>query len=297
MRALKQVKDGKMAKINWFPGHMAKARRQISEIIPKIDVVIEVLDARIPHSSMNPILTKVRRDKPVLRLLSKADLADPEVTQKWTEYLAQEKNIRVVPMVMSNKKQLAKVPDYCRQLAPSRGGLGKPVRSVVVGIPNVGKSTLINGLAGKKIARVGDEPAVTRNQQRIQIAQDFTLMDTPGIMLPSPEDELGGYRLAASGAIRDTAVEYEDIALFAVDYLAQRYPEALMHRYKLDEIPATAMECMELIARKRACVRGKEVDWHKVSEIVLKDLRSGALGGISLEEPDRQILYRDLLED
>lgn len=286
-----------MAKINWFPGHMAKARRQISEIIPKIDVVIEVLDARIPHSSMNPILTKVRRDKPVLRLLSKADLADPEITQQWTEFLAQEKNIRVVPIVMSNKKQLAKIPDYCRQLAPHRGGLAKPVRSVVVGIPNVGKSTLINGLAGRKIARVGDEPAVTRNQQRIQIAQDFTLMDTPGIMWPSPEDELGGYRLAASGAIRDTAVEYEDIALFAVDYLAQRYPDALQQRYKLDEIPNTSMECMELIARKRACVRGKEVDWHKVSEIVLKDLRSGALGGVSLEEPDRQILYRDLLED
>jgi ribosome biogenesis GTPase A len=286
-----------MAKINWFPGHMAKARRQISEIIPKIDVVIEVLDARIPHSSMNPILTKVRRDKPVLRLLSKADLADPIVTAKWTEFLAQEKNIKVVPIVMSNKKQLSKIPDYCRQLAPHRGGLAKPVRSVVVGIPNVGKSTLINGLAGKKIARVGDEPAVTRNQQKIQIAQDFTLMDTPGIMWPSPESELGGYRLAASGAIRDTAVEYEDIALFAVDYLAQRYPESLQERYKLENIPDTAMSCMELIARKRACIRGREVDWHKVSEIVLKDLRSGALGHISLEEPDRETFYRDLLED
>lgn len=286
-----------MAKINWFPGHMAKARRQISEIIPKIDVVIEVLDARIPHSSMNPILTKVRRDKPVLRLLSKSDLADPSITEKWTQFLAQEKDIIVVPVVMSNKKHLAKIPDYCRKLAPHRGGLGKPVRAVVVGIPNVGKSTLINGLAGKKIARVGDEPAVTRNQQKIQIAQDFTLMDTPGIMWPSPESEIGGYRLAASGAIRDTAVEYEDIALFAVDYLAQRYPEALIQRYKLESVPETSMECMEMIARKRACVRGPEVDWHKVSEIVLKDLRSGALGAISLEEPDNEIPYRDLLAD
>ena len=286
-----------MAKINWFPGHMAKARRQISEIIPKIDVVIEVLDARIPYSSMNPILTKVRRDKPVLRLLSKADLADPAVTDKWQHHLEQEKNIIVVPMVMSDKKQLAAIPGYCRQLAPHRGGLAKPVRSVVVGIPNVGKSTLINGLAGKKIARVGDEPAVTRNQQRIQITQDFTLMDTPGIMWPSPESELGGYRLAASGAIRDTAVEYEDIALFAVDYLAQRYPESLLQRYKLKDIPDTSMECMEAIARQRACVRGRDVDWHKVSEIVLKDLRSGALGRISLEEPDQEIPYRDLLEE
>lgn len=286
-----------MAKINWFPGHMAKARRQITEIIPKIDVVIEVLDARIPHSSMNPILTKVRRDKPVLRLLSKSDLADPEITAKWQSFLSQEKGIQVVPIVMSDKKQLAKIPDYCRNLAPHRGGIGKPVRSVVVGIPNVGKSTLINGLAGRKIARVGDEPAVTRNQQRIQIADDFTLMDTPGIMWPSPESEIGGYRLAASGAIRDTAVEYEDIALFAVDYLAQRYPDSLLQRYKLGSVPDTAMDCMEAIARKRACVRGREVDWHRVSEVVLKDFRSGALGRISLEEPDNQVPYRDLLED
>ena len=275
---------------------MAKARRQISEIIPKVDVVIEVLDARIPHSSMNPVLTKVRRDKPVLRLLSKADLADPEITEKWVDFLSQDKGFKVIPVVMSDRKQLAKIPDYCRNLAPHRGGLAKPVRSVVVGIPNVGKSTLINGLAGRKIARVGDEPAVTRNQQRIQVADDFTLMDTPGIMWPSPESELGGYRLAASGAIRDTAVEYEDIALFAVDYLAQRYPEALIRRYKLESVPDTSMKCMELIARKRACIRGQEVDWHKVSEIVLKDLRSGALGRISLEEYDREIPYRDLLE-
>lgn len=203
----------------------------------------------------------------------------------------------VVAMVMSDRKQLAKIPDFCRQMAPHRGGIAKPVRSMVVGIPNVGKSTLINGLAGKKVARVGDEPAVTRNQQRIQISNDFTLMDTPGIMWPSPESELGGYRLAASGAIRDTAVEYEDIALFAVDYLIQRYPEALIARYKLASVPDTAMACMEAIARSRACVRGREVDWHKVSEVVLKDLRSGALGQISLEEPDQEFIYRDLLDE
>lgn len=285
-----------MAKINWFPGHMAKAKRQISEIIPKIDVVIEVLDARIPLSSMNPILTKVRRDKPVLRLLSKADLADPAVTEAWQRFYEKEKNITVLPIVMQDKKQLARIPNICRKLAPFRGGIGKPVRSVVVGIPNVGKSTLINGLAGKKVARVGDEPAVTRAQQRIQIANDFTLMDTPGIMWPSPDSELGGYRLAASGAIRDTAVEYEDIALFAIDYLAQRYPEALQARYKLKTIAETAMECMEDIARHRACVKGGSVDWHKVSEIVLKDLRNGSLGRISLEEPENEILYRDLLD-
>lgn len=283
-----------MAKINWFPGHMAKARRQISEIIPKIDVVIEVLDARLPRSSMNPVLSEVRGDKPVVRLLSKADLADPDITQAWQRFYSEEHNIAVMPLVMTDKRQLNKVPNLCRKLAPNRGGIGKPVRAVVVGIPNVGKSTLINGLVGRRIAKVGDEPAVTRRQQRIQIADDFTLMDTPGIMWPSPDSEVGGYRLAASGAIRDTAVEYEDIALFAVDYLMQRYPERLQSRYKLSELPDGAMDCMAEIARKRACVRGREVDWHRVSEIVLKELRSGVLGRVSFEEPDRDVPYREL---
>lgn len=283
-----------MAKINWFPGHMAKARRQIGELMPKIDVVIEILDARLPKSSMNPVLSQVRGDKPVVRLLSKADLADPDITDAWRAYFSREQNLAVLPLDMNDRRQLNRVPDLCRKLAPHRGGMGKPVRAVVVGIPNVGKSTLINGLAGRRIARVGDEPAVTRRQQRIQIADDFTLMDTPGIMWPSPDSEVGGYRLAASGAVRDTAVEYEDIALFAVDYLMQRYPERLIERYKLASIADGAMDCMADIARKRACVRGREVDWHRVSEIVLKELRGGMLGRISLEEPDNEIPYREL---
>lgn len=283
-----------MAKINWFPGHMNKARRQIKEIMPAIDVVIEVLDARLPKSSMNPVIAKARGDKPVVRLLSKDDLADPDVTEAWRRYYSDDVNMTVLPIVMNDRRQLARIPDLCRKLAPYRGGIGKPVRAVVVGIPNVGKSTLINGLVGRRIAKVGDEPAVTRRQQRIQIADDFTLMDTPGIMWPSPESEVGGYRLAASGAIRDTAVEYEDIALFAVDYLMQRYPERLIERYKLTSIPDGAMECMEDIARKRACIKGRDVDWHKVSEIILKEMRSGVLGRISLEEPDRDVPYREL---
>lgn len=283
-----------MAKINWFPGHMNKARRQIKEIMPAIDVVIEVLDARLPKSSMNPVIAKARGDKPVVRLLSKDDLADPDVTEAWRRYYSDDVNMTVLPIVMTDRRQLARIPDLCRKLAPYRGGIGKPVRAVVVGIPNVGKSTLINGLVGRRIAKVGDEPAVTRRQQRIQVADDFTLMDTPGIMWPSPDSEVGGYRLAASGAIRDTAVEYEDIALFAVDYLMQRYPERLIERYKLASIPDGAMECMEAIARKRACIKGREVDWHKVSEIILKEMRSGVLGRISLEEPDREVPYREL---
>lgn len=285
-----------MAKINWFPGHMAKARRQIGELMPKIDVVIEILDARLPQSSMNPILGQVRGDKPVVRLLSKVDLADPDITEAWRRHFSEEHNISVLPLEITDRRQISRVPDLCRKLAPYRGGVGKPVRALVMGIPNVGKSTLLNGLAGRRIAKVGDEPAVTRRQQRIQIADDFTLMDTPGVMWPSPDSEVGGYRLAASGAIRDTAVEYEDIALFAVDYLMQRYPERLQERYKLKELPETAMDCMAAIARQRACAPGGHVDWHRVSEIVLKELRGGVLGRISLEEPGREVPYRDLEE-
>ena len=286
-----------MAKINWFPGHMAKARHQIGELMPKIDVVIEILDARLPQSSMNPILSQVRGDKPVVRLLSKNDLADPDITEAWRAHFSAEHNISVLPLEITDRRQIKRVPDLCRKLAPFRGGVGKPVRALVMGIPNVGKSTLLNGLAGRRIAKVGDEPAVTRRQQRIQIADDFTLMDTPGIMWPSPDSEVGGYRLAASGAVRDTAVEYEDIALFAVDYLMQRYPERLQERYKLKDIPDGAMDCMAAIARQRACAPGGNVDWHRVSEIVLKELRGGILGRISLEEPGREIPYRELEQD
>lgn len=283
--------------IHWYPGHMHKAQREIREIIHKIDVVIEVLDARLPDSSTNPLLEEIRDGKPCLKVLSKSDLADPEVTLAWQKALEQMAGVKTLAITTQQPGIAKQIPDRVKSMVPHRGVPGKPVRSMIMGIPNVGKSTLINTLLGRKIAKVGNEPAVTKRQQKILVDTDFQLMDTPGIMSPSPKSELAGYRLAASGAIRDTAMEYEDVALFAVDYLMQRYPDVLKTRYQLDSMPDTAYQCMELIAPQRGCVRKGGIDLHRLSEIVLQDLRQGTLGRISLEEPGITYPYRDLLID
>lgn len=211
--------------IHWFPGHMNKARREIKETMPKIDLVIEVLDARLPDSSTNPMLEELRGDKPCLKILSKSDLADPEITEKWQLSLKRDQSVDTLAITTENISIAKKIPALGKRLVPHRGKLGKPVRAMIMGIPNVGKSTLINTLTGRKIASVGNEPAITKRQQKIMLDDEFQLMDTPGIMSPSPKSELAGYRLAASGAIRDTAMEYEDVAMFAADYMLQRYPE------------------------------------------------------------------------
>ncbi len=283
--------------IHWFPGHMNKARRQIKEVMPKIDVMIEVLDARLPLSSTNQLLAELREDKPVLKVLSKSDLADPEVTRQWQSYLNEQLNTDTLA-IRTDQPHLGKtIPARCKKLAPTRGSFEKPVRAMICGIPNVGKSTLINLLAGRKMANVGNEPAVTKRQQKVLIEEGFELMDTPGIMNPSPKDELSGYRLAASGAIRDTAMEYEDVAMFAADYLLQRYPEKLSERFKVTELPETSYDFLEVVARKRGCLKKGGFDLHRVSEIFLNELRDGKLGLISLEQPDREYPYRDLEAD
>ena len=281
--------------IHWYPGHMHKAQRQIREITHKVDVFIEVLDARLPDSSTNPLLEEIRDGKPCLKVLSKSDLADPEVTKAWQIALEKIEGVKTLAITTDQPGIAKQIPDIVKRMVPHRGIPGKPVRSIIMGIPNVGKSTLINTLLGRKIAKVGNEPAVTKHQQKVLIDPGFQLMDTPGIMSPSPKSELAGYRLAASGAIRDTAMEYEDVALFAMDYLLQRYPDLLKERFQLDTIPESAYACMELIAPKRGCVRKGGIDLHRLSEILLKDLRDGTLGRLSLEEPDIVYPYRDLL--
>jgi ribosome biogenesis GTPase A len=281
--------------IHWYPGHMHKAQREIREIIHKIDVFIEVLDARLPDSSTNPLLEEIREGKPCLKVLSKADLADPDITQAWQRALEKIEGVKTLAITTQQPGIAKQIPDIVKSMVPHRGMPGKPVRSMIMGIPNVGKSTLINTLLGRKIAKVGNEPAVTKRQQKILIDPGFQLMDTPGIMSPSPKSELAGYRLAASGAIRDTAMEYEDVALFAMDYLLQRYPLLLKERFQLDTLPDTAYQCMEKIAPKRGCVRKGGIDIHRLSEILLKDLRDGTLGRLSLEEPGIVYPYRDLL--
>ncbi len=273
--------------IQWFPGHMHKARKEIEEVIPQIDVIIEVLDARIPFSSENPLISSIRGDKPCVKVLNKRDLADPELTQLWVDHFEKENGIKAMAITTSVPQEVHKIMDLCRKLAPHREAMGKNIRTMIMGIPNVGKSTIINTLAGRTIAQTGNQPAVTRRQQRINLQNGIVLSDTPGILWPKVENPHSGFRLAATGAVKDTAMEYEEVAFYTVEYLAKQYPERLKERYQLDELPETEIELMEAIGSKRGCLRaGGRVDLHKASEILLHELRSGTLGQITLELPE-----------
>ena len=223
--------------LGWYPGHMHKARRQITEALPEIDVVVEVLDARLPYSSANPMLAELTRHKPVLKILSRADLADPERTREWVAFFDAQPDMRALAVTTTNARELKRIPKLCHELA-GQVRADRDVRVMVMGIPNVGKSTLINGLAGKAIARTGNEPAVTKRQQKVRIGGRVALTDTPGVLWPKIADQASAYRLAASGAIRDTAIDYVDVAVVAAAELARRYPEALRARYKLKALPA-----------------------------------------------------------
>lgn len=272
--------------INWFPGHMHKARKEIAKAMSSIDVIIEVLDARLPFSSENPLVRSLRKDKPAIKLLNKSDLADPTTTKQWQDYLQQQRNIKALAVSIEQPAQTKQIINIARKLAPGRGTPSKPVRAMILGIPNVGKSTIINTLAGRTIAKAGDEPAVTKRQQVIQLGNDFILSDTPGFLWPKIENPGSGYRLAVTGAIKNTAIEFEDVALFAADYLRNHYGDILVERFKLKELPADDIGTLEAIGRKRGCLRpGGVVDLHRASEILLHDIRAGSLGGISMETP------------
>lgn len=273
--------------IQWYPGHMHKARKEIEEVMPQVDLVIEVLDARIPYSSENPVISTLRGDKPCIKLLNKSDLADPEVTQRWIEYLEREQGVKAMAITTLQAAQVKKIPDLCRKFVPNRDKLEKDIRTMIMGIPNVGKSTIINTLAGRMIAKTGNEPAVTKVQQRINLRNGIVLSDTPGILWPKVDNEKSSYRLAITGAIKDTAMEYEDVAMFAAEYFLKAYPEAIAERYKLTELPDTDIELLEAIGRKRGALRpGGRIDLHKVSELVLHEFRSGKMGQLSLETPE-----------
>jgi len=274
------------ANIQWFPGHMHKAHKQIKEMLPQVDIIIEVVDARIPYSSENPLIGAIREKTPCIKVLNKADLADPEVTAKWIEYLEQEQGIKAIAITTSKTEQVHQITKLCESLLPNRLGQDKQIRAMIMGIPNVGKSTIINILADRIIAKTGNEPAVTKNQQRIRLPSGIMLSDTPGFLWPKIENANSGYRLAVTGAIKDTAIEYEDIAYYAAEYLIQNYLPRLQKRYEFDETPQSDHELMELIAKRRGALRaGGHFDIYKVSTILLNELRSGALGPLSMEIP------------
>lgn len=276
-----------MSTINWFPGHMHKARKDIAEIMPQVDVIIEVLDARIPYSSENPLVPALRGDTPCIKLLNKADLADPKITALWVAELERTQGIKALPVSQQNPDQIKQLLALAESLLPHRNLDARPARAMIMGVPNVGKSTLINTLAGRAIARTGNEAGVTKMQQKIKLSNGILLTDTPGFLWPKLNPPACGYRLAVTGAIKDTVFDYIDIALFAADYLLKAYPDALKERYQINELPATDADLLDAIGVRRGCMRkGGSVELQKVSALLITELRSGQLGPISFETPE-----------
>lgn len=276
--------------VQWYPGHMNKARRIIKETMSDVDLVIEVMDARIPFSSENPLVAELRQHRPCIKILNKSDLADPEITKMWLAHFDKEQGVKAQALSVLDKAKTKNIPGLCRKLLPERGSAVKSIRVMIMGIPNVGKSTLINTLAGKTLAKVGDEPAVTKvvssSQQRIILEGGIALSDTPGILWPKIENENSSYRLAVTGAIKNTAIDFEDIALFAADYLIAAYGERIIARYKLKQCPDAGIQLLEAIGRKRGCLRaGGIIDLQRASEILIHEIRSGVLGRLSFETP------------
>ena len=277
--------------IQWFPGHMHLTRKAITERIKDIDVVIEVLDARLPGSSANPLLAEITGHKPTLKVLNKQDVADPERTALWVDWYNAQSDTRALPLDASDPAPTRKLIDACHLLAPNRGGMAKPMRVLICGVPNVGKSTLINTLSNKRQAKTGDEAGITKLEQRITLADDFYLWDTPGMLWPRIVVPETGYNLAASGAVGRNAYDEELVALELLRRLQKHYAPLLEARYKLG-LPAGAVaemhdeELLEAIGRKRgAMLGGGKVNLQKAAEIVMTDFRSAILGRITLETP------------
>lgn len=273
--------------INWFPGHMHKAQKEIKEILPQIDVVIEVCDARLPFSSENPMITEIRGDKPLIKILNKSDLADPVQTKVWLDYLESQQNVKAIALTTDNPAVAKTLPALIRKLAPNKDETGKQINAVIMGIPNVGKSTLLNTLVGKAKAKVGNEPAVTKGQQRIRLEEGLYLYDTPGMLWPKIVNENSGYRLAITSAVKDTAYDHDDIAFFAAEYLLKHYPQRLKERFNMDELPLTEVEFIEELGRRRSCIKsGGHVDFHKASAILINEIRDKTLGALTFETPE-----------
>jgi len=274
--------------IEWYPGHMGKAYEQISELIRKNDVIIEIIDARLPSSSSNHLLEELRGKKPCIKVMNKNDLADPGVTKAWVSAFERETGIHPLPLSAKQPREVSRLIRLCLRLAPTRGKPGRPLRAMVVGIPNVGKSTLINTLAGKCLAKVGDRPAITTCAQRIDLHNGIILSDTPGLLWPDMSDQVAAYRLATSGAIGANALDYTNVGLFAAEFMMRRYPEPLRSRYGLTHLPDSALALLEQIARRLGClVAGGGFDLHRAAEAFLRELRGGKLGRVSFEEPEQ----------
>lgn len=278
--------------IQWFPGHIARARREVTEKLKLVDIVFELVDARIPQSSSNPMLKDIIQNKPRLVLLNKADIADQTITDEWIDYYMERKQLAlavnshsrssVQAIVKSSQEILHEKFERMR----ARGRKPRAIRAMIVGIPNVGKSTLINRLAGRNIAKTGNNPGVTKAQQWIKVGKELELLDTPGILWPKFDDEKVGYKLALTGAIKDSILNLQDIALFGLQFLRKRYPDRLKERYQLEQIPEDIGDLFYQIGEKRGCLMaGGVINEEKTAEIIMKDIRSQKFGLLSMEIP------------
>ena len=287
--------------IQWFPGHMTSARKKAAETMKLTDVVIEVLDARIPEASCNPMIRELRefRQRPCLKILNKTDLADPVATRAWIDYYNALPGVKAVALSCKKPGDVARVPALCQALAPHRNDGTKQLRMMIMGIPNVGKSTMMNALLKRRVAAVGDEPAVTKSVQTLDLGGHMTITDTPGLMWPKIEHDSDGFMLAASHAIGRNAVIDEEVAEFLANLLLERYPASVAQRYGIAPERLEAMDgvgVVETVAARRGCrLKGGAPDLEKASQILLNDYRSGVLGRISLETPDtrRAMLERE----
>lgn len=280
--------------IQWFPGHMAKARREIEQNLKHVDLVIELVDARAPNASQNPMLQEIIKSKRKVMLLMKKDLADPKATDQWTEHFRSEQ-VKCLAVDVNEAKDIQNVIQTVQHVGREmmskhllQGVQSRPIRALILGIPNVGKSTLINRLANRRIAKIGDRPGITQHQQWIKIQKDFELLDTPGILWPKFDDEIVGMRLAAIGTIKDSLIALQDIAAHVLMYLQEHYPDGLYERYELtDELLNDMWEVFEHIGQKHGALQsGGQVNFDQVAEIILRDLRSGRLGRMTLETVD-----------
>lgn len=283
--------------INWYPGHMKKTRESIEKNLKLVDVVFELIDARIPISSQNPVIDNIVQNKPRVIILNKSDLSDPEVNRQWQEYF----NLKGIPSILFDSlsgKGIDKLLNISKEVTKERrennerkGIINTTTRAMILGIPNVGKSTLINTLSGRKGAKTGNRPGVTRNNQWIKLKGSLELLDTPGILWPKFEDEKVGLNLAFTGAIKDEILDVETLCLRFLEILIGRFPGMISERYNIEIDEKTALEVMEEIGSKRGCIIKKgEIDYTKVSNIILDEFRKGVIGRITLEGPKDMVI-------
>lgn len=282
--------------IQWFPGHMAKAKRQVQEHLKLVDIVFELVDARLPLSSRNPMIDEVINQKPRLILLNKADMADETETKKWVEYFS-NKGLTAIAINSFEGKGLNQVTKAAQQILAekwarmkAKGMKPRAIRAMIVGIPNVGKSTLINRLAKKNIAKTGNTPGVTKAQQWVKVGKELELLDTPGILWPKFEDKEVGLKLALTGAIKDTIINMEDLATYALNFLSTHYPERMNERYGISSVDGDIVKTYDHIGKLRNVLGpGGTIDYDKVSELIVRDIRNLELGKLTFDFVDEEL--------